>query len=522
MPHTQRPKPRYLRRRAIIPARLEDTRDPNLPDLDNVQGDVYFMFPKRWERFLFFRITNPTYFREDLGKYAPRITSSTQTHKNIHDIDEKGGKHRDIVSSGIAFARAGLNELGIKQNLEDPHFDKGSQLLERDELGDKGVYDSVFSKNGNTHGIILVAARERDRCEKEMNEIKDIFNRSIEVVELFEGRVRENEREHFGWKDGISQPALEGISIPKPGQRLVKPGVIIMGYPGDPLYAKAARPEFTKDGAFMVFRKLEQNVLFLEDYTNTNWRSIPAEPENGLSLSEEQRKELFDARLVGRFKSGVPLALCPYIEDDAYLDPDQINNFDYTERDPGHGCPLAAHVRKTSPRQLQPIVSKEFLDASAMVRAGLPYGDEISAKEREEWEHLTEDQKENAKCERGLHFVCYQSSIDNGFYRQTTAFGNNDFFPLTSLAPKKIGQDPIIGGPQKVEDSKEQIDITQEGEVTLRVTNDQGDKYEITGVAQKVDTSATAFEQKYFVTSRGGEYYFVPGIRTVKEWAKAH
>lgn len=110
---------------------------------------------------MFFRITNVAQFRKDLGKYAPRITSSTQTKKNIYDIDDKGGKHRDIVSSGIAFARAGLNTLGVEQNLEDPHFDKGSQLLERDELGDKGVYDSVFSKNGNTHGIILVTTRGR-------------------------------------------------------------------------------------------------------------------------------------------------------------------------------------------------------------------------------------------------------------------------------------------------------------------------------------------------------------------------
>lgn len=95
-----------------------------------------------------------------------------------------------------------------------------------------------------------------------------------------------------------------GISVPKPGQRVVKPGAIIMGYPGDPLYgAKPVRPEFTKDGAFLVFRKLEQNVLFLEDYTNKNWPSIPAEPEKGVSLDEKQRKELFAARLVGRFKS---------------------------------------------------------------------------------------------------------------------------------------------------------------------------------------------------------------------------
>lgn len=185
---------------------------------------------QRWERFLFFRITDLTRFREHLGKYAPRITSSSQTVKNIHHIHEKGGKHTDIVSSAIAFAKAGLNKLGLKEDLRDPHFDKGSQLLERDALGDKGVYDPVFSTNGNTHGIIVATTRgrdphyhsrfhlligllriERDTCEKEMNEIKDIFKGSIDVVELFEGRVREDEREHFGWKDGISQPALEYV-----------------------------------------------------------------------------------------------------------------------------------------------------------------------------------------------------------------------------------------------------------------------------------------------------------------------
>lgn len=67
-------KPKYLRRRAITPARppvkvlpvptlqrfvlpvitaavqaaqpVEVIQDPNVPNLHNVQGDVYFMFPK--------------------------------------------------------------------------------------------------------------------------------------------------------------------------------------------------------------------------------------------------------------------------------------------------------------------------------------------------------------------------------------------------------------------------------------------------------------------------------------------
>jgi len=159
-----------------------------------------------------------------------------------------------------------------------------------------------------------------------MDDIQAIFKNSISVVTTYEGRVRSGDGEHFGWRDGISQPRLlssmlplshftllsfnhlyRGIGHSKPGQRIVNPGVVILGYPGDPVYDDkdaVARPDFTKDGSFMVFRKLEQNVLFLEDYVNKNWRSIPAdEAKDGTSLTDEQRKKLFAARMVGRFKS---------------------------------------------------------------------------------------------------------------------------------------------------------------------------------------------------------------------------
>ena len=52
----------------------------------------------------------------------------------------------------------------------------------------------------------------------------------------------------------------------------------------------------------MVFRKLEQNVLYLEDYIEQHWKTIPAEI-GGTQLSDNQRKDLFGARMVGRFKS---------------------------------------------------------------------------------------------------------------------------------------------------------------------------------------------------------------------------
>ena len=73
----------------------------------------------------------------------------------------------------------------------------------------------------------------------------------------------------------------------------------------------------------------------------------------------------------------MPLALSPYTEDKEFLSPAKINNFDYTE--PDGRCPFAAHVRKTAPRKLASFVSSEFLDASVIVRSGIPYGPEVSS-----------------------------------------------------------------------------------------------------------------------------------------------
>jgi hypothetical protein len=75
-----------------------------------------------------------------------------------------------------------------------------------------------------------------------------------------------------------------------------------MGYEGDPKLN--SRPAFAKDGSFMVFRKLEQAVLPFEDYVDKNYKTIPRdEPGDGSFLTRQQRKDLFSARLVGRFKS---------------------------------------------------------------------------------------------------------------------------------------------------------------------------------------------------------------------------
>ena len=60
--------------------------------------------------------------------------------------------------------------------------------------------------------------------------------------------------------------------------------------------------------------------------------------------------------------------------------------------------------------------------------------------------------------------------------------------------------------------------ISGVGEVTVVLSN--GNKeYQLAGVAKHADSSVQELDQKFFVTSRGGEYFFVPSIATVKKLA---
>jgi len=122
-------------------------------------------------------------------------------------------------------------------------------------------------------------------------------------------------------------------------------------------------PPSRRTGVSWCSASSSKNVLALEDYVANNWKTIPSNiaGDGSITLTDNERRQLFAARMVGRFKSGVPLALSPYTEDRDFLAPAKINNFDYTETD--GRCPFAAHIRKTDPRKLTPFIAKEYLDA---------------------------------------------------------------------------------------------------------------------------------------------------------------
>lgn len=64
--------------------------------------------------------------------------------------------------------------------------------------------------------------------------------------------------EHFGYMDGIAQPAITGFTTdPLPGQISIDPGLFLVGEDGDPT---SNRPAWAKGGSIMAFRQLQQLV----------------------------------------------------------------------------------------------------------------------------------------------------------------------------------------------------------------------------------------------------------------------
>ena len=132
-------------------------------------------------------------------------------------------------------------------------------------------------------------------------------------------------KEAFGFRDGISHPAIEGSGIPgsNPREQPIKAGEFLLGYPNEGELPSMPRPEVLgKNGTYVVFRKLHQRVAAFRQYLKAN-------------SSSPDEENLLGAKMMGRWQSGAPLALCPTRDDpELGADPTRNNDFLFKEDDP--------------------------------------------------------------------------------------------------------------------------------------------------------------------------------------------
>jgi len=237
------------------------------------------------------------------------------------------------------------------------------------------------------------------------------------VLQADGDHFRATNKEHFGLSDGFGDPVFEGqlsddfqpVKVVGGGKILpnqtwapLATGEFLLGYPDEAQeIAGAAMPiEFSRNGAFMAYRKLHENVAAFEGYMNEQGRRYAQ--VMGIADPVEARETVL-AKLVGRWDDGVPLMAAPtYADRQAFNErmaaarqakdtralqaiAQQFVAFTYRPDPDGSACPLSSHLRRMNTRDmLDPhFTSKKPSDwqGSALnnrrriLRRGLPYGD---------------------------------------------------------------------------------------------------------------------------------------------------
>jgi Dyp-type peroxidase family len=271
-------------------------------------------------------------------------------------------------------------------------------------------------------------------------------------------------RTSFGFKDGIGQPAMEGTGVPGSGagERPIKAGEFILGYPDETgSTGPVPTPEVLGlNGTYLAFRKLHTRVAAYRQYLRAK-------------AASREEEALLGAKMVGRWPSGAPLALCPERDDPGLgRDPDRNNRFGYGDDLRGFKCPAGAHTRRANPRDALDHEMSADVRLHRMFRRGTSYGP-----------MLPEGVLEDDGADRGIIFVFVGAHPKRQFEFVKTQWLNDGIF-IGAPAEK----DPLAGA--------------NDGSGTFTVPQRP--------IRRRLGNLPP------FVTTRGGEYCFAPGIRALR------
>ena len=430
-------------------------------DLNDIQGNILAGFNKDFASFIAVQFPTAAAGRAWLAELAPQIAPAAEVsafNAAFKAVTARtGSAHAALAATwlNVAFTYPGLNALAVDAGALSqfaPEFRAGmaARAALLGDVGKSAPSQWPAALRVQSHALVIVGAdHSADRATAITQQKALAAKHGVKVVSVQNGAVRADKPgfEHFGYRDGISQPGIRGytpVSDPanpnygKPGQDLVWPGEFLVGHPrqagaGKPVTAAgpiaAGGPSWAKNGSFMVFRRLRQDVA--------GHRAFVKKTAKAIGMDED----LVGAKFVGRFKSGAPLEIVgnvtkdPGIGNPSLLTDAHINNFKYGTDSAGTLVPLAAHIRKANPRN--EAGNPGGLPAALthrILRRGIPFGASLPVTTP------VGDPSANPPFpnDRGLFFLCYQSSIARQFEFMQSHWANNPNFPTAGA-----GQDPI-------------------------------------------------------------------------------
>ncbi|WP_404790487.1 Dyp-type peroxidase [Altericista sp. CCNU0014] len=362
------------------------------------------------------------------------------------------------------------------------------------QLGDFGInapdrWEQPWQPDTTVDLLLILQATAADLGALDDAYRAQLGPNGLKLLAVETGYIPVDSREHFGFHDSISQPAIEGSPKAEKtrinAQDLIKAGEFILGYlnedgnyPSTPtvpvaqdpthslsLLPQTALKDFGRNGSYLVYRKIAQDVAGFRRYFQD-------------TFSTPEERLLMMSKIVGRWPSGAPLVQAPDADPlgDRLPDNDFLansNDFAYGPEDPqGFRCPFSSHIRRTNPRDSLGQDASESIKSSRrrrLLRRGAVYGDPLP-------EGVIEDDGQP----RGLLFFCINANIRRQFEFVQQSWVNAPTF--NGLYDER---DPLVG-------------YNPDG--SLR-----------TAIVPKEPLSQS-LSLPNFVTLKGGAYFFLPSL----------
>ena len=428
-------------------------------ELDDIQSGVLRPRPTPYAAtYIGFRIDDPQAGRALMGRVAQVVTSAANPTSPLAD-----------TSVSVALTYQGLRALGVSQEtLESFSWEFRQGMAARAvELGDVGEsapenWEQPLGSS-DLHVVLVAVAPDEERLEAALDRARETYRSmsGIEAIWRQNCHALPTETEPFGFRDGISHPAIEGSGVPgtNPKEVPFKAGEFVIGYRDELRGVQKTTPEIVgHNGTYVVFRKLHQRVADFRRFLQTNSNSLDEE-------------ELLAAKMMGRWRSGAPLALCPFHDDPQLgVDPQRNNDFMFEEDDKaGLKTPGGSHIRRCNPRDASVAGVARI---HRMIRRGTAYGP-----------LLPEGVLDDDGADRGLMFAFVGANIGRQFeFVQSQWVNDGVFFGAGD------DKDPVIGS---------------NGNAGSFTVPRKPVRRRIQGIPN-------------FVVTRGGEYCFMPGLRALR------